>query len=370
MCKRTRFICVAFCAVLFSLGRVANTLSEERSIIKEGDSFPEVRLIAPADRKDVAYLGIPERKHFTIKDIQADLVLVEILNVYCASCWKQVPIFNKLHAFIESTPETKGRIKMLGIGVGNKDWEVKHFREEFEVAFPVLPDPDFVMHEATGRSWAPLSIFVRQDPIGKPGLVAATHLGISDEHDKVFRLMKTLMDMDLAAIREKGEKIESKIVHVKPILREEVQARIKAVLLNEGKGLSDFEKITLKSSETIYTAIVHKDGKGRRLFANVISRPSPCDVCHDVHFIYVFEGTGKILQFIPLQLAKYGNVPWDDADVLKMRERIVGKHVQRPFVFDVRVDAVSSATITSSVIFDSLDDGQVLYKELIDEGLI
>ena len=43
-----------------------------------------------------------------IKDIKADLVLVEIMSVYCGACRRQAPIYNKLYALIESTPETKG----------------------------------------------------------------------------------------------------------------------------------------------------------------------------------------------------------------------------------------------------------------------
>lgn len=38
-----------------------------------------------------------------------------------------------------------------------------------------------------------------------------------------------------------------------------------------------------------------------KIQAKVVSRPPPCDVCHDIHFIYVFDSTGKILQFVPLQ---------------------------------------------------------------------
>ena len=72
----------------------------------------------------------------------------------------------------------------------------------------------------------------------------------------------------------------------------------------------------------------------------------------------------------PLQLPKYGNVLWDEADVAKMRERVVDKYVYQSFVFDVKVDAVTSATIISAVIFESLKESLPLFKELKEKGLI
>ncbi|MBW1743481.1 MAG: hypothetical protein JRJ47_08655, partial [Deltaproteobacteria bacterium] len=115
---------------------------------------------------------------------------------------------------------------------------------------------------------------------------------------------------------------------------------------------------------------VQKDGKETRLFARVISRPPPCDVCHDVHFIYVFDKTGRVLEFDPLQLTKKGNEDFNEADVDKIRKRVVGKYIFEPFVFDAKVDSVTYATITCAVIFKGLNEGQSLFKELQQQGLI
>ena len=86
--------------------------------------------------------------------------------------------------------------------------------------------------------------------------------------------------------------------------------------------------------------------------------------------VYVFDGTGKIVQFIPLQLTKYGNRHFNEEDIAKMRGRIVGKQVYDPFQFDAKVDTVARATITCAVIFKSLNEGQGLFKELKERDLI
>jgi hypothetical protein len=365
MPKKSGFVFVACCAIMLLSGVLTNAFSMQEPVIKAGDSFPEIPLQRPDDPKDVAYLGIPEGKSFTVKDVQADLVVIEIFNVYCDSCQKQASVYNKLYALIESDLETKGRIKMLGIGVANEDWEVKRFRKRFKLSLPVFPDPDSVMHKAIGGSPPPFSIFVRQEPTAKAGLVVGAHSSVGYDHEELFWEMQSMMEMDLAAIREKGRKVEVKVLSVKPILtEEELQARIKVAFAKEGDDLSRFERGKTESSGAVYTGTVQKNGRTKRLFAKVISRPPPCDVCHDTHFIYVFDATGKILQFIPLLLAKYGNVVFDEADVAKMRGRIVGKYLYTPFIFDPKVDAVTSATITSLVIFKGLNDGQALFDEL------
>jgi hypothetical protein len=69
-------------------------------------------------------------------------------------------------------------------------------------------------------------------------------------------------------------------------------------------------------------------------------------------------------------VSKLENEPWDESDVAKMRQRIQGRYLFDPFVFDAKVDAVSSATISSAVIFNSFADGQALYQELKEKGLI
>lgn len=371
MDKRMSFVLVTCCAVMLFPSTETRVVSAREALIKQGDPFPQIALKAPADPKDAAYLGIHEGKSFTLRDIPADLVLVEIMNVYCVSCWRQAPVYNKLYDLIESKPETKMRIKMLGFGVGNKDWEVNYFREKFEVPFPVISDPDFVIHEAIGGSRTPFSIFVRQSPGEEAGVVASTHLGVTHEHEELVKDMQSMMQLNLEAIREEGKKTEARVIYVKPVLgEEELEAEIKTAFGKEGKNLTRFEKVTLKNKSVIYTGMFQKDGSTRRLFAKVIGRPLPCDACHDIHFIYVFDATGKILQFIPLQLTKHGNREFTKGDVAKMRDRIVGRHIQGPLRFDAKVDAVTGATITSSVVFESLKNGQSLLKELNAKGLI
>ncbi len=373
MSKRSAFIPILLgigILILFS-GWLTAIQAQEKTLIKGGDPFPEAALRTPDQAKDRAYLGISGGDRFAIKDLKAKVVLVEILNVYCVACQNQAPLYNQLFALIQSKPETRNQIKMIGIAVGNDDEEVKSFRDHFQIPYPIISDPQYVLHAAVGGGPTPFSIIVRRDPREKSALVADAHLGVNKDYQGLLRQMKTLARMSPAAIREKERNTKARVISLKPPLsEEEIQAKVKEAFIEGGGRLSGFEKVSLKKGKGIYTGVVEKNGGSRRLFAQVVSELPTCDVCHDTHFIYTFETGGKILQFIPIQLSKWGNEDWDEADISKMRQKIVGRYIYHPFAFKAKVDAVTTATITSAAIYRGLNEGQVIFRELKARGLI
>jgi hypothetical protein len=372
MRKSTLLMTVAFCICLFLGGYFDKAGAQTVKLIKDGDLFPETSLQVPKDAAEREYLGLPEGETFTLSRVKADLVLVEILSVYCYSCKKQAPVYNQLFKLIESVPATKGRIKIIGIAAGNGDLEVKDFRETNKVPFPVIPDPYFEMHKAIGGSRTPFSIYVRQDSSGRPGITAGTHLGPNLKYRQVFADLGILMNKEIAAILKESQNKTGEVVTVKAILSEkERQAKARKVFATFAGEVKNFQKISLKnSSRSVYTCVIEHQGKSRRFFAEVISRAPACVDCHDTHFIYAFDAAGQILRFEPLQLTKYGNELWSVEDVAKMRRRVLGKSISKRLVFNPEVDAVSTATITSAAIFDSLSQGEMLLKELKEMGLI
>jgi len=371
MGNRIRLILATSCLFILFFVIMTNAFSQEKTRIKKGDDFPLIPLGTPVDSNHLAYLGISKGDSFTIRDIKADLVLVEIMNINCSSCQKQAPINNKLYSLIESTPGTRGRVKMIAIAAGGLNEHIKQFTDHFKTPYPVLQDPKFNVYDAVGGGSIPLALFVRQAPGGDASIVAGTHLGFDLDYEGIFKEIQKLMVVNLATTREEGKKIKAKVMYAKPILSEKaLQAKVKKAFEKEGDKVGEIKKIALSSDLPIYTSTVEKDGHRKSLFAVMASSPPPCDVCHDVHFIYLFEQTGKILQLIPIQLTKEDNEDWDETDLEKMREKVVGRHINMPFDFDPDVDAVTSATITSSMIFKSLDDGQNLFRELKEKGLL
>jgi thiol-disulfide isomerase/thioredoxin len=123
MLKKFPFIPILFglVIVLGIFGLAAELRAQENPLIKEGDPFPGVVLKTPDEVKDRAYLEISGKENFAIKEIKAKVILVEIMNVYCASCQNLAPIYNKLFARIQSNPDTRKGIKMIGVAAGNNE---------------------------------------------------------------------------------------------------------------------------------------------------------------------------------------------------------------------------------------------------------
>jgi len=348
----------------------ANGNAAEKPLLLPGKPFPDISLSAPQAPQDRSYLRLGG-SHFVPSQIDADLLLIELLNVHCPHCQMQAPAYNELFRLIEENPETRGKIKMLGFAVGNLPKEVNIFRQAYQVPFPIIADPGFALWRAVGGSATPLTIYVRQDRSGRTGVVAGTHLGMNTNYRQLYRQLQLLLATDPAALRQKAQSAADRQSRIKPILSAaEIEYRVRTEFTRLG-GIIDFSKLSLLSGRQVFTALIQRaGGQQERLFAEVASRSSVCDVCHDVHFIYLFDRSARVISFEPLQLTKYGNVNWNQQEVAKMRKRVVGHYLTAPTAFDPEVDAISSATMTSAIIFDSLAQGEEILTELRQQGLL
>ncbi len=169
---------------------------EKRRLLKSGDRFPYVPLTAGGLLQYGDYVGFPKDKEIlTIADIQADLLVIEVLNTFCFPCQSQVFILNKVYKMIENSPDLRGRIKIIGIALGNTKAALDDFIVDYGLAFPVVPDPDLRAEKVIGPDiHTPFSLFIRRDASGELGLVAATHDGVFESAEVLFRAMKTLLE--------------------------------------------------------------------------------------------------------------------------------------------------------------------------------
>jgi len=131
-----------------------------------GGKLPDFTLGMPKDAAEKSYLGLSGSGAFKIPQIRAKTVIVEIFSMYCPYCQKEAPDVNRVYEKIEADPALRGKIKLLGIGVGNSAFEVGVFRKKYNILFPLFPDGDFALHKLLGEVRTPYFIGVKIGPDG------------------------------------------------------------------------------------------------------------------------------------------------------------------------------------------------------------
>ncbi len=137
----------------------------------EGTRFPGLRIPAPLSGEHLKYLGLKGRGDFEISQVKAELVVIQVLSMYCPHCQREAPLVNELYALIDARPDVKGKIKLLGIGAGNTSFEVDLFRKKYNIPFPVIPDPDLKLHRLLGEVRTPYFIAVKLTRDGQQRVV-------------------------------------------------------------------------------------------------------------------------------------------------------------------------------------------------------
>jgi len=331
--------------------------------------FPDLTFTHTLSKEEQAYLGIPQKKSFSFKEIRGNLILIEFISTYCVSCQRQAPIFNEVYATIQKEPKLKGKVKMIGVASGNNSHEVEIFKKTYKVPYPIFSDSKFDAHTAVGSPRTPFTIWVRRHAQGK-SIVVSTHLGLIDSVESALDETRAVLQYDLALLKPKKGAIYEGDALMPPLKEEELMAKAREGMEASGGRVIQIEKISMKDGDWVYVGKVDFGKYQGNLFSKLTSRRAVCDICHDTFFIYTFDPEGKVIDIVPIQLTKFGNLSWTEQDMKKLRDRILGKSIFSSFTFNPSVDSVSGATITAALIFDSLDKAKEIFEKLKKEGYI
>jgi hypothetical protein len=153
-----------------------------------GSSLPPILLEAPVGKQEIQYLGIGPGKTFPLSKVDSQLVLIEIIGVYCPECHTQAPLFNQLFHRIQKDVALAKKVKMMAIAVGATPMEVAYLKKEHQIPFPIIKDQFFVIHKLLGEPRTPFSLLVTKDR-----KVLFSRLGVIADLNKFLEQVKQFL---------------------------------------------------------------------------------------------------------------------------------------------------------------------------------
>lgn len=185
MIKTTRAVMVLF--FLLSMGSTAWGSAPQL----EADAlWPAISLPVPSDQAQRNYLGVKAGGSFTIGDMPAEVVVVQIFSMYCPICQREAPRVNQLYTLIGRRGSLKQKVKIIGIGAGNSAYEVSFFQRSYSIPFPLFADDDFEIHKKVGEVRTPHFFVLKHEQDGKVRLVFAHSGGFKSPESFLQEIIK------------------------------------------------------------------------------------------------------------------------------------------------------------------------------------
>lgn len=178
---------LALAALVMAAGVLAPD-ANAAELPKTGDTLPAFAMPGLDDAKEAAYLGVSAGKPFGLKDIKADLVVFEVIGVYCPQCHEQAPGMNDLFRRLRRA-KFDGKVKMVALAAGGYPAEIAFLREQSAYLFPIVADQDYIVHKVLSEPQTPFTMI-----IDKKGVVRFAHLGIIRDIDGLFRTISEMAD--------------------------------------------------------------------------------------------------------------------------------------------------------------------------------
>jgi thiol-disulfide isomerase/thioredoxin len=366
--------------LILSVSLAPGWAKEKTKVVTAGDFFPEFAFPMTLTSAEIEYLGLPTKflglmkgDTFSLKDVKADLIIVEYMNKYCFSCQLQAPVLNQVYEMVGKDPQLRGRVRFLSIAAGNNQTEANSFKAEKGVPFPIIPDSKFLAYEAIGDPGAtPFTLMVRKTDSGL--LIARAKVGLTREAERFMKEINESLraDWDVLVKQQKDLSVQESKAR-KLLLRyneDELLKKAKESMLGPKWRVLKVVKLNLPDDEDIYVGEIQTGNQKSYLFAKLASRAPTCDICHATHFLFTFDEKGMIVSFLPLQVTKLDNLSWDSKEIEKMKGRLVGRSILQPTDFDPQIDSISSATMTAALIVDSVNKAKSLYDGLKNKGYI
>lgn len=130
--------------------------------------LPAFEMPMPVSDREKNYLGLSGTGNFTMGQIKAEVLIIEVYSFYCPHCQRSAAQVNELYQRIQKRADIREKIKMIGIAVTNGPYEVDSYRERYNVPFPLVPDKDTEISQKLGVKGTPTFIGIKLNSRGAP----------------------------------------------------------------------------------------------------------------------------------------------------------------------------------------------------------
>jgi hypothetical protein len=137
-----------------------------------GSIMPAVNINPPIAKEIKAYLGIKDEKSFSLTQVQAKLMVIELFEVYCPICQTNAPLLNELFKLIQEDKNLNKEVKMIGLAIGTQPEDLSVYRGSFKIEFPLFPDPMKEIQNKLNIKYVPEVLI-----INKQGKILMSHPG-------------------------------------------------------------------------------------------------------------------------------------------------------------------------------------------------
>ncbi|NIA19707.1 MAG: redoxin domain-containing protein [Xanthomonadaceae bacterium] len=150
------------------------------------ESLPALSFNAPVNAGGVQYLGIsPQAESFSLNDVGARVVIVEVFQVQCFHCQEEAPQVNELFERINQEG-LYSQVKVMAIAYGNTSFETSMYGRKYHVPFALLADPG----QQTIDVEATPAYFLLQPLSGGGAKVLYCKYGALPETDQFIKIIK------------------------------------------------------------------------------------------------------------------------------------------------------------------------------------
>ena len=176
MLIRTIFIVLFF--LLYSGSALAMEASDNKDShpLPVGSVMPDLQLHGELSPEHIAALGLESATPYALSRIKAKTVILVAFSMYCPHCQREAPLLNELDGLLKSRGLDKD-VKLIGVGIGNSDFEVQVFQKKYSVTFPLFSDPEFKTNKEIGEVGTPFFYVLNRNPEKKEIRVVNTMLG-------------------------------------------------------------------------------------------------------------------------------------------------------------------------------------------------